>query len=551
MASSMAAKAASASLSSSMGRPGLLLRGKGGPTGRAGGGGGGAATAGPPSLTLLSSGAASSPVPHGPLFLQGRRRRGAGGAGCRILSAVGGAIGDGGGGARRCPRRPLAAAAPAAASGAGAAWPAATPAGGSASSAEPETAAQRAELAASVAAAALEASAAHQQPEGGGGGDAAAAPSSSPSSVSSSSSFASASSASLASADSLAAAAADGAAAASDDPPKKKSGGGGLAKRVASGVLLGAGGAAVVAAGGLPFLGAALFVTYHATREFYGLLTSRGLSKGMTPPGPIVSASTTLLCMSIALLTHATARGRSGVAMAVAGFVLLSLNLFSSPKPKFAQLTSSLFGLFYCGYLPSFWIKLRAVAAPLPADAPIAALVPAWLQQLQAGGAGAGAGATVGLAVTLTAVACVIAADTGAYFVGKSLGRTKLTDISPKKTVEGAFGGLLSSVAVACGMQAFLTGWPAVPVAAAAAAGLHFPQAAVPWAAPLLAAAFGAAVFVSSILGDLIESIIKREAGLKDSGDLIPGHGGLLDRFDSYIFTGAVAYGFVVFGHLF
>jgi phosphatidate cytidylyltransferase len=450
-------------------------------------------------------------------------------------------VGVGGiGGAHRHRRSTTPLAAAAAASGAGAAWPAATPAAGggpSSSSFEPEpaaqAAAQRVDLAASASAAAAALETAASEAER----DAAADLSSS-----SSASFASASSASLSSADSAVGAATE--AAAGTTPPKKASGGGGgLAKRVASGVLLGTGGAAVVAAGGVPFLCAALFVTYHATREFYGLLTSRGLSKGMTPPGPIVSASTTLLCMSIALLTHATARGRSGVAMAVAGFVLLSLNLFSSPKPKFAQLTSSLFGLFYCGYLPSFWIKLRAVAAPLPADAPIAALLPSWLAS--------GGGATVGLAVTLTAVACVIAADTGAYFVGKSLGRTKLTDISPKKTVEGAFGGLLSSVAVALGLQALLTGWPAVPVAAAAAAGLHFPQAAVPWAAPLLAAAFGAAVFVSSILGDLIESIIKREAGLKDSGDLIPGHGGLLDRFDSYIFTGAVAYGFVVFGHLF
>lgn len=429
------------------------------------------------------------------------------------------------------------AAATAATGAAGAAWP--TPADPDASQQQRGT-----ELAASVAAAALE-TAAHQAES-----DAAAGLPPAPSAASSSS-FVSASSSDAAAAaspegeDATAAAAASVAAAV----PATKSGGGGgsLAKRVASGAVLGAGGAAVVAAGGVPFLCAALFVTFHATREFYGLLTSRGLSKGMTPPGPVVSASTTALCMSIALLTHAT-RGRSGVAMAVAGFVLLSLNLFSSPKPKFAQLTSSLFGLFYCGYLPSFWIKLRAVSAPLAPEAPIATLLPAWL--------GGPAAATVGLAVTLTAVACVIAADTGAYFVGKSLGRTKLTDISPKKTVEGALGGLASSVATALLVQALLTSWPvALPAAAALAPlGLPLPDFLLPgasapapwWASPLLAAAFGAAVFVSSILGDLIESIIKREAGKKDSGDLIPGHGGLLDRFDSYIFTGALAYGFVV-----
>lgn len=120
---------------------------------------------------------------------------------------------------------------------------------------------------------------------------------------------------------------------------------------------------------------------------------------------------------------------------------------------------------------------------------------------------------------------CVIAADTGAYFVGKNLGRTPLIKISPKKTVEGALGGWACSVAwaVACWR---MFAWPSE----------------ILWAV-----VFGTAVFFSSLFGDLIESVMKRDAGLKDSGNLIPGHGGLLDRFDSYIFTGAVVYFFVKF----
>lgn len=73
---------------------------------------------------------------------------------------------------------------------------------------------------------------------------------------------------------------------------------------------------------------------------------------------------------------------------------------------------------------------------------------------------------TVGLVATLTTVACIIAADTGAYFVGKNLGRTKLTDISPKKTVEGAVGGLASAMAVSVALQQ-LFGWPGSAAAAA------------------------------------------------------------------------------------
>ena len=134
-----------------------------------------------------------------------------------------------------------------------------------------------------------------------------------------------------------------------------------------------------------------------------------------------------------------------------------------------------------------------------------------------------GQGLTVGLAATLFCVFCVVAADTGAYFTGRWLGRTQLHSISPKKTVEGAAGGLLASMAVAMLMQRALA-WPTGP---AAAAGL------------------GALVFVSSVAGDLIESVIKRDAGLKDASNLIPGHGGLLDRLDSYLFTGACAYFYV------
>ncbi|KAF9614263.1 hypothetical protein IFM89_016555 [Coptis chinensis] len=61
----------------------------------------------------------------------------------------------------------------------------------------------------------------------------------------------------------------------------------------------------------------------------------------------------------------------------------------------------------------------------------------------------------------------------------------------------------------------------------------------------LYAVTYGFLNFVGSLLGDLIESLIKRDAGVKDSGSLIPGHGGILDRVDSYMFTGALAYSFV------
>ncbi|MFC7300746.1 phosphatidate cytidylyltransferase [Cognatiluteimonas weifangensis] len=113
------------------------------------------------------------------------------------------------------------------------------------------------------------------------------------------------------------------------------------------------------------------------------------------------------------------------------------------------------------------------------------------------------------------ALAIVWAADSGAYFVGRHYGRRKLSPrISPNKTVEGLFGGLVAGLAVALAFA---------PLAGATAAQL--PAVAL---VALVAVGF-------SVIGDLFESLLKRHVGAKDSGDLIPGHGGILDRIDGVI----------------
>lgn len=111
--------------------------------------------------------------------------------------------------------------------------------------------------------------------------------------------------------------------------------------------------------------------------------------------------------------------------------------------------------------------------------------------------------------------------DAGAYYVGKQFGRRKLSPrISPKKTIEGAVGGLLTSVITAIVIH--FTFFREFPLLHAAIAGL------------LLSAA--------GIIGDLAESMWKRSADVKDSGTLIPGHGGFLDRFDSIFYTTPILY---------
>jgi phosphatidate cytidylyltransferase len=118
------------------------------------------------------------------------------------------------------------------------------------------------------------------------------------------------------------------------------------------------------------------------------------------------------------------------------------------------------------------------------------------------------------------------ASDTGAYFSGRLIGGRKLMpSVSPGKTVAGAVGAIVVTVAAT---YAFVHG-------------LLVPRAQLaftPWGLVL----FGAAISVVAQVGDLAESLLKREAGFKDSGTLFPGHGGVLDRLDSLFFVLPAAY---------
>lgn len=205
------------------------------------------------------------------------------------------------------------------------------------------------------------------------------------------------------------------------------------------------------------------------------------------------------------------------MAVTTASFLLATVLLLQR-GPRFSQLSSAIFGLFYCGYLPCFWIKLRCGLAIPAINTKLATLWPVML--------GGQAHWTVGLIATIIAMSTVIAADTGAFLGGRAMGRTPLSEVSPKKTLEGAAFGLSSSVAVSV-VLARVFQWPT-----------SIPSAAV----------MAVLVFLGSLFGDLTESMIKRDAGVKDSGKLIPGHGGILDRVDSYIFTGALVYSFVKVG---
>lgn len=151
--------------------------------------------------------------------------------------------------------------------------------------------------------------------------------------------------------------------------------------------------------------------------------------------------------------------------------------------------------------------RVRSWSAGL---AGLLSLVPAWLALVRLR-----LGAPLGAEWVLFALVLVWMADIGAYFCGRRLGRRRLAPaVSPGKTWEGAIGGLAASAIVA----------------AAGAAWFRLPLV------PFLLLCLAAVAF--SIVGDLTESLLKRFAGMKDSGTLFPGHGGVMDRIDSV--TGAV-----------
>jgi phosphatidate cytidylyltransferase len=270
---------------------------------------------------------------------------------------------------------------------------------------------------------------------------------------------------------------------------------------------------AIVLALGMIVLGGWYFtlcfsvIVYLGLQEYFDLARATGIAP---------AAKTTIAMSLLLLITAEIAPALVDVLMPLAGTFICFYLLFQPKLSTIADIASSILGLFYCGYLPSFWVRLRGLGSAEVSNLPFGGYFPelpiAHIATLP-----------VGLTVTLLAFACIWAADIGAYFIGKFFGKTRLTNISPKKTVEGAVFGVLGSVVVATAGSWWL-GWAGTP---------------------LSGMALGLLIGVASLLGDLTESMMKRDAGVKDSGQLIPGHGGILDRTDSYVFIAPLVYYFV------
>ncbi len=179
----------------------------------------------------------------------------------------------------------------------------------------------------------------------------------------------------------------------------------------------------------------------------------------------------------------------------------------ADPRKGFTTWAVTSFGIAYIGILAPTIVLVTHLAPQGGASA------------TEIGGLSLRSGTAWGLMLLLI----VWGYDTGAYLTGRWLGRTRLIDhISPSKTVEGLAGGLVTAT-IGAGIGAWLVGLPA-------------------WH-PLV---LGPLVGLSAQAGDLAESMLKRAAGRKESGFLIPGHGGILDRIDSFLFAAPVLAGWAL-----
>ncbi len=245
--------------------------------------------------------------------------------------------------------------------------------------------------------------------------------------------------------------------------------------------------------GGLWFLGLMLLVLTLAAKEYVQLFRAGGYK----PAGILVVGGTFIFTL---------VRGLYGIESGptlISFFILMSMayHLWAYEHGRDQAGTDfaiTITGALYIGWLGSYLLSLRSLPNGLW-----------WLW------------------VTLPAVWL---ADSGAYFIGKRYGRHKLSPrLSPKKTWEGYVGGILVG---SLGSIAWVALWE-----------LWLP--ASPMLTPMRVFLLGLVIAIITPLGDLGESMIKRQVGIKDSSHLIPGHGGVFDRIDSWLWAGVIGYYFI------
>jgi phosphatidate cytidylyltransferase len=264
-----------------------------------------------------------------------------------------------------------------------------------------------------------------------------------------------------------------------------------------------------IALGGIAYLAVVIGVILLGQREIYGLIEDKGAH-------PLVGFG----LLAGAALPVVAYVGSDYHATLLMTATLLAVMVLQLGKPQIAEALASIsgtfFGVFYVGWLMSHAVSLRFFARAVEARS------------------GAGAAEALGIApeagifLMIFTLSAVVLSDAGAYFSGRAYGRHKLAPkISPGKTVEGAIGGVLVGALGGLAAKAvFDVFWPEL-------------SRAFGWTA---AAVFAFVLAGVAIVGDLVESLLKRDAQVKDAGRLLPGMGGVLDRIDSPLLAIPVMY---------
>jgi phosphatidate cytidylyltransferase len=257
-------------------------------------------------------------------------------------------------------------------------------------------------------------------------------------------------------------------------------------------------------AGGWSYVAVVTAFILLGVNEFYGLI----IAKGATPQrllGNIAAAS-------LPVIAYVGDASLANTALTVTLLTLMILQLTKQEiREAIASVSETFFGVIYVGWLLSYAVSVRFISVELERRF------------------GAPVDPEVGFFYMILCLTAVVLSDAGAYFVGRRYGRRKLAPaISPNKTVEGAVGGVLTGGV--CALLAKLVFTWFVPGDLSRDLG---------WGAALV---FGMTLAAFAVLGDLIESVLKRDAALKDAGDLLPGVGGVLDRIDSALLGIPVMY---------
>lgn len=269
--------------------------------------------------------------------------------------------------------------------------------------------------------------------------------------------------------------------------------------RLITGVIIGLTSLWAIMTGGLAIVVLVLAIVMLASKEYTEILKH----KGFLPSLRIIQLSSLIF----AGLAYFNRFDLVALAFTLCSIMAFMSVLFKGKQPYIANVATTILGFVYCGWFPLHLLFLRDLGSH--------PVYQGFIKQ-NVGGEGAGYAILLFFAVIMT--------DSFCYYIGSKFGKHKLSQvISPNKTIEGSIGGT-----VMCLIFCQIFGW---------AIGIAWYHCLV---LGLLIAAFAQ-------IGDLCESMIKRDAGVKDSSNILPGHGGFLDRTDSYILTIPVVHYYLYF----